>query len=141
MEGGVEDTNLRHVGQDGFDGMNAFQVGGVVQRGQVVAGGEGVEHFLGQQYRLAELFAAVHHAVAYGIDFVERLDGSVLGAGQRVEDELYAYGVFGDVFLQNLLFAVGQSQLQERVGQADFLDTALCDDRLAVHVEQLIFDG
>ena len=83
MEGGVEHTHLGQARHQLADGVHTLQVGGVVQRGQVDALLEDVEHLLGQHHRLVELLAAVHHAVADGVDLVEALDDADLGVGEQ----------------------------------------------------------
>ena len=124
VESGVEHAHLGHVGQDSRDGVHALQIGRVVQRSQVVAGFKGSQHLRRQQDRLAELLAAVHHAMAHGINFVHGLHHAILGAGQRLQDEFHTGCVLRDVLLQDFLLAVGQGQLQERVLQTDFLDAS-----------------
>ena len=49
--------------------------------------------------------------------------------------------MFGNIFLQYLLFAIRQSEFKERALQADFFNATLCDNFLMVHIKQLIFDG
>lgn len=91
-----------------------------MERSQVVAGSEGGKHFRRQPYRLAELFASMHHTVTYGIDFVQRLDGSIFRACQSVQDKFHTYGMLWNVLLKNFLLATGQGELQERVLQTNF---------------------
>lgn len=91
-----------------------------MERSQVVAGSEGGKHFRRQPYRLAELFASMHHTVTYGIDFVQRLDGSIFRACQSVQDKFHTYGMLWNVPLKNFLLATGQGELQERVLQTNF---------------------
>jgi phosphate acetyltransferase len=85
--------------------------------------------------------ASMHHTVTYGIDFVQRLDGSIFRACQSVQDKFHTYGMLWNVLLKNFLLATGQGELQERVLQTNFFDTTLGDNFFPVHIKQFVFDG
>ena len=141
VESRIEHTNLRNIRQNGRYCIYTLQVSRIVERSQVVAGSEGGKHFRRQPYRLAELFASMHHTVTYGIDFVQRLDGSIFRACQSVQDKFHTYGMLWNVLLKNFLLATGQGELQERVLQTNFFDTTLGDNFFPVHIKQFVFDG
>ena len=80
VEGGVEHGDLRHVRPLLGDGADAQHVGGVVQRGQRVEPLDGAGDLVVDQDRLGEALAAVHHAVADGVELPVaelRVDGRV----------------------------------------------------------------
>jgi len=140
VEGGVEDSHLRDVGQEGFHGVHALDVGRVVERGQVVAGGEGFHDFGGEAHRLVETLATVHHAMADGIQFIETAEHGIGATGQHLKDELYAGGVLLDGTLHLVLLAV-QLDSNKRIGQPNLFDAAAGNDRPVIHVVKCIFNG
>ena len=83
---------------------------------------------------MVELFSSVYHTVSYGAKLFQRFQCTEFWVGQDVEDELYAFGMFGDVFLDDFLHPVRQSHFQERTGQTYFFYTALCHDGMVGHV-------
>ena len=157
VEGGVEDAHLREVGQQGLNGVYAFDVGGVVERCQVVAGLEVTHHLGGEDDTLGELLAAVHHAVAYGAELMEVAQHGVLALGEDLEDELHAGGMLGHGGLELEFLDLGGAALggnrghggcrggyhylvfDDGVGQPDLLDAARGDDRLIGHVVESVF--
>jgi len=82
--------------------------------------------------RLSDLHAAMEYAVTDSLDLVDRLDDTILLRQQLLEDETYGSGMLGHVVLQDDFLAIGSSEFEERIGQANLLDTALSDDGLAV---------
>ena len=125
VEGGVEHGHLRHIGQDGVDGVDASHVHGIVQRGNAVALLDHGLHLIGDEHALVEFLATMHHAVAHSVDFVEALDAAHLGVGEAVENALDGTGVVGDVEVDGLLGAVVKFQLDESVGQTNLLYATL----------------
>ena len=140
MEGGVEDADVGHAGQCALHGLDAGDVGRVVQRGQRDVFAQGVEHGVGDQHRTRELLGAMHHAVADGGDVLQRLDDADVGVDQLLEHLLDRDLVIGDVgnFLD--LVAVGGFIGKDRILHADALDEADGHASLVAHVEQLVFE-
>ena len=60
-----------------------------MERGDVIALLDHVLDLVGDEHALAELLGTVHHAVAYGVDFVIAADAAFYGVGEEVEDSLY----------------------------------------------------
>ena len=141
VEGGVEDAHLGHAGEQGLHGVDAGDVGGVVEGSQVVALLDHLLDFGGDEDALAELLAAVDDAVAYGLDFGVGGDAAYLGVGEDVEDGLDGALVVGLAEFAHLLGAVFELELDEGAVDADFLDAALGEDNLAVGVDELVFYG
>ena len=66
VEGSVEHGHLRNAGQEGVNGYDPFQVGGIVQGCQLHASFHITDHFLGDQHTFLVFFAALDHTVAHG---------------------------------------------------------------------------
>ena len=143
VERGVEHGDHRHVvAHDGAAGVDAGDVGGVVQRGERRAllerGHDGVVDF----DRAGELLAAVDDTVADGVDLLHGGDHTVLGAGQLVDDRGDGLGVGGhrQVFVKDGLAADERGVLEVAV-DADALAQTLGQDVFGLHVDQLILQG
>ena len=89
-----------------------------------------------------EELTSVRHAVADGIQLVERIDDAVIGIGQCIEDQVDAHRVVGDglMYLERLLAdrLVGQNPFAE----TDTLDKAFGEQLVPfiVHVDHLVLD-
>ena len=79
----------------GLAGVDADDVGGVVQGGQGDALLDGSHDLVGDEDGLGELLAAVHHAVAHSVDLVHGADDAVLGIHQSVQHGLNGLGMGG----------------------------------------------
>ena len=139
VEGGVEDEDLGQLGQHLLDGDVALEVCLGVERGELHVLLPLFEHGVGD-YLAAGEAAAGHNAVARCADFVEALDGTVLGVEQGVEHEAYALGVGGAGRIDDFGFAVDFG-FQKRAFKADFLDAACGQYALVVHFVEFVFDG
>ena len=140
MEGGVEDADLGHVLAHDLDaGVDAGDVGGVVQGGEGGALLERGHDLVGYQHAARELLAAVDDAVADGVNLVHGAHDAVLGAGELVDDGGYGLGVAGqgDVLVEDGLIANKRGVLEVTV-DADALAQALGEELLALHVDELI---
>ena len=113
MKGSVEHTHLRQTRHQFTDSAHTLQVGRVVQRCQVDTLFEYVEHFFGEQYALIEFLAAMHHAVAYGVNLFQVFDDTNLRVGEQGEDKLPSLCMLGNVVHDFFLGAVGQFYLHE----------------------------
>ena len=140
MESRIEYTYLRNVRKNSRNCIYPFQVSRIVQRSQIIASCKGFQYLLVQQYRFAETLASVYHTVTYGIDFIQRFDSAIFGVNQRIQDKLNSYCMFRNIFFQDFLFTIRQSQFQERSFQTDFFDTTLRNHFFAGHIEQFIFN-
>ena len=138
VESGIEDAHLRQVGQQGLNGIDTLDIGGIVQGGQVIAGCELFHHLRSEEHALREFLAAVHHAVTDSVDFVEVLQYGVFAFGQDFEDELNASGMFGHRSLKLDFLAIGFI-FNKGVGQTNLLDAATSDDRTVIHIIQSVF--
>ena len=141
VERGVKHGDHRHVvAHDGAAGVDAGDVGGVVQRRKRRAlferGHDGVVDLDGA----GELLTAVDDTVADGVDLLHGGDHTVLGAGQLVDDRSNGLGVGGhrQVFVKDRLAADERGVLQVTV-DTDALAQALGQKVLGLHVDQLIF--
>ncbi len=75
MEGRVEDGDVGHVREGAPGGLDAREVGGVVQRREVERVADGVLDLGVDEGRLRELLAAMHDPVADGLDRREGVAG------------------------------------------------------------------
>ena len=138
VESGIEDTHLRQIGQQGLNGIDTFDVGWIVQRRKVVASLEIAHDLGGEEDALRELLAAMHHAMAYGIEFVEVFQHGMFALGEELEDKLHASGVLGNRSFELEFLAIGLI-FDKGIRQTDFLDTTRGDDRLVGHVIKSVF--
>ena len=111
-----------------------------MQRSEVHTLDDLLLHFRGDEHGLVEFLAAMHHAVTDCVDLLEVLDATDLRVNQFLQNEFDTYCMLGHRFLEFNLLAVRQFNQEERVGQTDFLDTALCHHLLALHLEELILN-
>ena len=143
VERGVKHGDHRHVvAHDGAAGVDAGDVGGVVQWGERRALLEGSHDGVVDLDGAGELLAAVDDAVAYGVDLLHGGDHTVLGAGQLVDDRGDGFGVRGhrQVLVKDG-FAVDERGVLQMAVEADALAQALGQDVLGLHVDQLILQG
>ena len=141
VEGVVEHRHLRHVGHQVVHGADAFQVACIVDGREVAEAFDACFHAFVHEATLFKQVAALHDAVADGVDFVEALDGTVFFAEQLLEHEIHAFLVVGHVVHQDFLLAVGQREFQEGVVEADALHAALRQYGFVVHIVQFVLDG
>ena len=113
MKSRIKYTYLRNVRKNSRNCIHTFQVSRIVQRSQIIASCKGFQYLLIQQYRFAETLASVYHTVTYCIDLIQRFNSAVFRINQRVQDKLYSYCMFRNIFLQYFLFTIRQSKFQE----------------------------
>ena len=142
MEGGVEHGDHGDLAHDGAAGVDAGDVGGIVQRGEGGALLDGLHHFVVDEHGGGELLAAVDHAVTDRVDLFHGVDHAVLGAGEFINDGGNGLGMrgHGHVFVKNR-FPLHQRRVLEVTVDADALAQPLGHDGLGLHVDELIFEG
>jgi len=96
VEGGVEDDGLGDIGEHFAHGVDAGEVAGGVERGEVFEAFDLLDDLIGDEGAVLEDFAAVSDAVTDGADFLEVADDTQLGVGEGVEDDFDAFGMVGD---------------------------------------------
>ena len=140
VEGGVEHGDHGHIlAHDGLAGVDAGDVGGVVQRGK---GGAFVKslHNLGVNLDGGgKLLTAVNDAVTNSVNLLHGGHNAVLGAGKLVDNSRNSLRVsgHGHVLIENGLAADERGVLEMAV-YANTLAEAFCKDSLSVHVKKLI---
>ena len=140
MEGSIKHTDLRQSRHQLLHGIHALQVCRIMQRSKVRAFLEGLQHLIGKNDRLVELLTTMHHAMTYGIDFVETLDNTDFGISEQRENELHALSMLRNV-MHNLLFlAIGQLYLYKSTIEAYTLGATTGHHTLVVHVIQSVFN-
>ena len=141
MESGVEHSHHGGVGHEGLAGLDADDVGGIVQRSQRVALLDGGHDLVGDEHGGGELLTAVNHTVAHRVDLVHGGDHAVLLVHQSVEHGLdgLRVGGHGHVGLFDGLLAGGL--VGELAVDADALTQTLGQNLLSLRIEQLILQG
>ncbi len=86
MKGGIEHGDLRDARHDLLAGLDAHQVGGIVQRAEGDAFGNRCDDVVVNQRALGKFFPAVHDAVPDGADLFQAADNAVVLAGQLLDD-------------------------------------------------------
>ena len=138
MEGGIEHGHIGRAGHHLFAGLNAHEVGGIVQRAQRNVGANRVLNLLGDKHAGGKGLAAVQHAVAYGANLAHFLHSALFGVGQGLDHERAGLGMILDRLFKNDLLAIGLLG-QLAALDADALHQALGQELLAVHIHKLIF--
>ena len=141
MEGGVEHGHLGRSGHNGLAGLDAHQVGGVVQGAQRDVLADGRLHLIGDDAGGGELLAAVQHAMAHRADLIHGLDDALLGILQGRQHQLGGAHMVGDLLVDVGDLAVGGLLVQVGALDVDALHQALGDDALVIHVHQLVLQG
>jgi len=113
MESRIKYTYLRNVRKNSRNSIHPFQVSRIVKWSQVITSSESFQNFFIQQYRFAETLSPVYHTVTYSINLIQRFDSTIFGVGQCIQDKLYSYCMFRNIFFQNFLLTIRQSQFQE----------------------------
>ena len=142
VEGGVKHGDHGHVAHNGLAGLDAGDVGGVVQRREGDALLDGLHHIVGDADGGGELLPAVDDPVTHRVDLLHGVDHAVLGAGQLVDDGGNGLGVggHGHVLVEDLLALHQRGVLQVAV-DADALAETLGQHGLGLHINELILQG
>ena len=140
VESGIEHSDHGDVAEHLACGLNAQDACGVVQGGQGAQLPEGVDDFIGDQAAGLELLAAMDNAVADGVDLADIVDALALAGGHLLHDLSKSLGVGGEDRRGGGLVAVGLVGDHAAL-HADALAQALAQHLLAIHIDQLIFQG
>jgi hypothetical protein len=137
VERGIEHRDVRDARQEAAGGRQSAEVVRVVERRQHHAL---LDHRLDlgrHQHRGRELLAAVHDAVADGLDLADALEHPVLGVHEDAEDALDGGAVLQD--LRDLLVGLAALDVdgEARVREADLLDQAAGQRLVAVGLDHL----
>lgn len=140
VEGRVEYGDVGHAWENCFAGLDAAQVGGVVERSENETVSDAFLDGFANDDRSRVLGAAVEDAMPDRLDFRKRLEDTDLGGDQLVANRLERFAVVldGQGFLE---FLVAWLVDQMRGFQTDSLHKSLCDDCFASHVKQGEFQG
>ena len=144
VEGGVEHRHLGHVvAQDGPAGLDADDVGRIMQRRQGGAVLHRLHDLVGDEDGAGEALAAVDHPVTHRVDLLHGGDDAVLGIHQSVQHGLDGLGVGGHGHIGGLdgLLALHLGLVGELAVDADALAEALGQQMAGFRVQQLILQG
>ena len=141
MEGGIKHGHHRGVRHKSLTGLDADDVGGVVQRSQGVALLNSGHNLVGDEHALGKLLAAVNHTVTNRTDLLHGANHAVVRIHQGVEHSLDGLRMGGHSHIRFLdgLLAVGL--IGELAVNANALAQALSQHLLSLGVEQLILQG
>ena len=106
VERGVEHCRHRDARKHFLHGRDALQSTRIVQRGKVDEFLDQVNDVVVDEDAVAELLAAVGHAVTDGVDFLQVLDDTHLRVDQSLEHQFDAFGVVRDGELFVMFFTV-----------------------------------
>ena len=140
MESSIKHTHLRQTWHQFLHSVYALQIGWVVQRSQIRAFLESLQHFVSEDNALVELLTTMHHTVTNCINLIKTLDDTNLRVSKQREDELNALCMLRDI-VHNLLFlTIGQLYLYEGTIKANTLSTTTRHHALIVHIVQGVLD-
>ena len=144
MEGGVKGHDLRNIRKDGLDGVDAQDMGRIVERGEIRADFDLLHHVVIDEFALGEILSSLNYAVADSLNVVKRLKDSCLRVDESLKDELHTLGmVLYRKILHDLLFS-SSSELETSDRESDLFSDTFCDDIediIVLHVKKLVFDG
>ena len=143
MERGVEHGNHGNAGHLLLAGLDADDVGGVVERSQGVALLNGSHNLVGDDHGGSELLAAMDHTVANCVDLLHGSDYAVLGIHQSVEHGCNGLGMGGHCHVNRvqLFLALDLGLVGELTVDADALAQALCQKIAGGGIQQLVLEG
>ena len=144
MEGGVEHGHLGHVlAHDGGAGVDAGDVGGVVEGGQGDALLQGLHDLIGDEHRAGKGLAAMDYPVAHRIDLLHGADDAVVLVHQSVQHGLDGLGVGGHGHIDGVqhLLALHLGLVGELAVDADPFAQALGQQGAGLGIQQLILQG
>ena len=141
MEGGVEHGHHGGAGHDLLAGLDAHQVGGVVQGAQGDVFADGVHNGVVNNHGLGELFAAMQHAMAHGADLGHVGHHAMILVGQGPQHVAAGLHMGGHILVDDVfVLAAGILLGQLAALDADALHQALGQDGFILHIHQLIFE-
>ena len=139
MEGSIEHGDHGNIAHHGLAGIDAGDVGRVMQRGKRRALFQSRHNGIVDFDRAGKLLTTVNDAVTDGVDLAHGSDNTVLSAGELVDDggDRFGMGRKREILIEDGLAADQRGVLQMTV-DADALAEALRHDLLGLHVDQLI---
>ena len=140
MECCIEYAYLWNLWEKSSNSIYTLEVCRIVKRSKVVASLECLDNLWSEDNRLCELLTTMHHTMTYCIQFVERLESTINRICKNLEDKFHTYCVLRNLLLNNLLAAILRIKLDECTRKTYFLNTALCENGLCLHLEELILD-
>jgi len=140
VESGVEHGHHGDVAEHLAGGLDAQDACGVVQGSQRAQLTQSLDDLIGDQAAALELLAAMHHAVADGVDLAHVIDALALAGGHLLHDLSKCLGVGGEDGRGGGLVAVGLVSDHAAL-HANALAQAFAQHLLAVHIDQLILQG
>ncbi len=140
MEGSIENGNHWDITHDLAAGIDAGNVGGVVQRRKGDAFFNCGHDIVIDQNGACKLLAAVNNPVTDSIDFLHGSNHAVFCGGKLLDNCGNGFGMSGqgEIFIEYRLSADKGAVLQMAIN-TNTLAKALCEDRFGGHIDQLVF--
>ncbi len=91
MPSGVHHRHVRHVCKQALGGLDAKDVGRVVQGSKALQFFESIQSSIIDLDGFGELLSAVHHPVTHGVDLLDALQDTVLRAYQQIQDQVHRF--------------------------------------------------
>ena len=140
VEAGVEDRDVGDALHLLLAGLDAGEVGRVVERAEVEALADRLLDGGVDERGFGEFQTAVEDAVANGVDFGEGLDRAVLGVCQGRADMLEGLSVVEGLDALSLLLAARRLVDEVRVFCADTFHYALAEHGFGLHAEEHVLE-
>ena len=141
VEGGVEDGHLGFAGHDLFAGLNAHEVGRVVEGAQRDAVPDGLLAGLVDDAGIDEFITAMEDPMAHGVNFIGGGDDPIDRVHQNLQDGGNGLGMGGHGDLPLHLFVLGRNLVGQAAVQTDALAQALGGDDAGLRVHELVLQA
>jgi hypothetical protein len=144
VEGGIEGYDLRDIGKNVCDGVDAEEVRRVVQGGEVAAVFDLLEDVIVDEGASGEEICTLDYTVADGFYVREGFEDAEFRVYEGVHDELHADHVVWDGEVAGEAFLAGGAVLDGALGEADLFYQTFGKKVVhivALHVKELILDG
>ena len=139
VESGVEDGHMGNGRHEGLGRLDPFNVGRIVQRRQVLDLFDGIQDILVDHHRTGEFFAAMHHAVADGRNFVNTFENTMVRVGNGFDQQVDGSLMIGAILLMVIGFATGHFVHDERIADDDTFHHPLGYNLFFIPVKKLVF--
>ena len=141
MERRIEHHRHGHAGHDLLTGTDADQVGRIMQRRQIAAGFDSLDHLFVHQNGAGEILSSVYHTVSHRVDLGKGTDHAHLLIGELLDHQLHRGGMIRHI--RHFLHFFPARRLMGDVASidADPLAQSLCQNRFRIAVDELILQG
>ncbi len=141
MEGGIKHGDHGNIAHNGLAGVDAGDIGGVMQRREGNALLDGGHNGVVDLHGACKLLSAMDNAVAHRVDLLHGGHNAVLGAGELVDNsgDSFRMSGHGDVLVEYGLITHQRAVLEMTV-DTDALAKTLGHHILSLHINELILE-